>query len=118
MEGEVKPTQVKRSDKEHVDAVDGGNLVHGSERLVRLNLHNSQDRPVGLLQVFGERGRRGEALHGNGRAEPPPAQGRELGRLDELSGVVDCAEEGDDDLPSQPLSAHLACHAFAVVRTP
>lgn len=91
-------TEIKRSDEEHIHAVDGGNLVHRLKSLLGLNLDHGQESVVGLLEVLGK-GRNGvEALEGDGGAEAATANGRELGRLDELPSLLRGPEKRDDDL--------------------
>ena len=86
-------TEVKGPDEEHVDAVDGGNVLHDVEGLAGLDLHHGQEGVVGLLQVLGEGRQWAEALRRDGLAEDAAAHGRELGGLDELLGLLDGAQQ-------------------------
>lgn len=58
-----EPTQIKRPNEEHVNALNRGNLVDGVERLLGLDLDHGQQRVVSLLKVLGEAGHGIESLH-------------------------------------------------------
>lgn len=69
---------------------------HILQRLLGLNLHNRNQRVVGLQQILGLRDVPHRA-HGKRAAKPSLPHGRELGRLDQPSRVVCRVEEGNDD---------------------
>lgn len=81
-----KLTQVKGSDEEDVNPVNGRNLLHGVESVLCLDLDHGQQRVVGLLEVLGEAWHGIKALESNWGAKATSTLGRELGALDELAG--------------------------------
>ena len=74
--------------------VDEGTYILQS--LLGLNLHNRNKRIVGLQQILALR-HISHGAHGKWAAEPSLAYGRELGRFNQFSCVVDRVEQGNDD---------------------
>lgn len=76
-----------------------GQSTYVLERLLRLDLNDSQQRIVRLLQVL-EPGDSARRAHGKRTPESSTANGRELGRLDQSAGIIRRVKQRDDNAVS------------------
>ena len=100
-------TEVERSDEEHVNAINSSDLIYNFEGLFRLDLHDSQERVVGLLQILHRSGLSGKALRGQHGAKAPFSLRGVFGVLDNIFGILHGAQKRHDDL-----SRHQCTHSL------
>jgi hypothetical protein len=91
-------TEVKGPDEEHVNTVHRSYVLDYAKSLLCLDLNHGQQRFVGLLEVLRHCRDWVESLHRKRRPKAPLAFRGELGRGNNLMGLLDSSKQWDQDL--------------------